>query len=242
MTTTFEDLGLSFPLFKAPIDKASDYQGEQLCDLCSTEKPHCFMLSIGADIVVECPSCQTKNGLDADDREDMPCVNCDEIIEFPIESDDELHGCYACVRSGKAAMTQDTELGMIRYEDAQAGLTHGRPDLDTVQNAEVEDKAKLNKDDMMELVTTPTYMTMQGERWLFCCQKPMIYLGEWTAKDFESRTPDGDALSYFKTVVEGCDRMYFEDGLEGIFRSGRTVVYAFECQICAAHRAGHDTD
>jgi len=30
MTTTFEDLGLSFPLFKAPIDKASDYQGEQL--------------------------------------------------------------------------------------------------------------------------------------------------------------------------------------------------------------------
>ncbi|MFO0936869.1 MAG: CbrC family protein [Gemmataceae bacterium] len=232
MSKTFAQLGIPFRLFEGPSDQASEYCASGLCSQCSKNRQHCFRLGIGCAIMVSCPACGTENGLDADDREDCMCRRCKSDVPFPDLGEDEVKICYDCLRVGKAAITKDTELGMISWEQAFEGVTHGIPGLDRADFEMVPKDddwvgARLPEEVMFEMLRTPTYSTIQGEHWQFCCQQPMVFLGEWTREDFAQRALDGDGKRYFEEVVQDCIPGLWEDELHDI-----TGVYVFRCQTC----------
>ncbi len=228
---TFAELGIPFPLFHGPTEQASEYCGVSTCSLCGTKLQHCFLLGIGCDVLCDCPSCKTSNGLDADDREDGSCRSCQAIVPFPIK-DAEIKACYSCLRSGKAAITKDTELGMVSLEQAFEGVTHGLPglnrsDFEMVQRESDWVGARLPQEFMFELLRTPTYNSIQGERWQFCCRRPMVFIGEWSREEFKNRAPAGRARRYFEQIVQDSVPGLWEDELNEV-----TGVYVFRCPSC----------
>lgn len=188
----------------------------------------------------ECPGCGTVNGLHASDRRDCPCRQCKSTIRFPVVGEDEIKACYACLRSGKAAITKDTELGAISWEQAFEGVTHGIPglnrnDFEMVPKEDDWVGARLPQDMMFELLRTPTYSTIQGERWQFCCRQPMIFLGEWSREQFGRHAPDGDGQRLFAEIVQRNIPGLWEDRLHDI-----TGVYVFRCPSCSRLTAHWD--
>jgi uncharacterized protein CbrC (UPF0167 family) len=137
-------------------------------------------------------------------------------------------------------LTKDTELGMIRYADAIRGQTHGRPGLNNANFELVrvdEDwvAARLPIPDMFELLRTPSYSTWQGEQWLFCCSRPMIFVGTWSRADFSIRASEGDGKALFESVVRDTVPGLWEDRLHDT-----TGIYVFRCQTCARHSSHWD--
>ncbi len=237
--TTFADLGIPFPLFEAEIERASEYVGVGRCSLCGGEQVHCFELGIGADIIVKCPSCGEENPLDAEGRQHTSCRACSGHVPFP-EVDDPPLGCYECLRSGRAAMTKDTVLGMVRWEDAQRGLTHGVPglkttDFETVAKEDDWVAAKIPKAHLLELVRTPTYVSIQGERWQFCCRQPMTFIGGWDRNDFDRNAPDGKGEVLFREIVQDVVEGLWEDELHD-----EAGIYVFRCKQCGRLTAHWD--
>jgi uncharacterized protein CbrC (UPF0167 family) len=234
---TFADLGAPFPLFEAPVDDASEFVGRGICGLCAAQSEVCFELGIGSDVVVSCATCGTEVGLDAEDREDRTCTQCGESLAFP-PVPERLLCCFSCLRHGRAAITKDTELGMVTWEYASAGVTHGLPglyrsDFEMVPTDSDWVGARVDRRLLLEMVRTPTYSTIQGERWKFCCQQPMVFLGSWSQDEFTAGAPDGDGKAFF-TVILGEDVSgLWEDELHDI-----TGVYVFKCRICS-RLAGH---
>ncbi len=107
--------------------------------------------------MLRCPSCETPNGLDADDRESVACRRCGCTIPFPSFGDDEIVACYGCLRAGEAALIKDTELGMVSWEQAFDGVTHGVPglnrgDFEMVHNVDGWVVARLAQETMFELL------------------------------------------------------------------------------------------
>lgn len=237
---TFHDLGIPFPLFEAPVSEATEYMGRGRCSLCHKDKAHCFKLGIGADIVIPCPVCNAEVALDADDGAGGVCEACNNHLEFPDLGSSPTLVCYACLRAGGAAMTKDTELGMIRHEDALLGVTHGVPGLDRTDFELVPKDdgwtgARLPVSMMLELLRTPSYHTIQGERWLFCCNAPMIYDGQWSRHKFSEKASDGDCRAFFRLVVRDAIDGLWEDKLHDI-----TGIYVFRCATCQKYSAHWD--
>jgi uncharacterized protein CbrC (UPF0167 family) len=240
VSKTFAQLGIPFPLFEGPSDQASEYCGLDTCSLCGSKAQHCFRLDIGCAIMCECRSCGTLNGLDANDREDSPCRYCKTSLPFPDLGEDEIKACYACLRAGKAAITKDTELGMVSWEQAFEGVTHGIPglsrnDFEMVPKDDDWVGARLPQETMFELLQMPTYSSIQGERWQFCCRQPMIFLGEWSRDEFTKRAPDGDGKRLFEEIVQDPVPRLWEDDLGDI-----TGVYVFRCKSCGRLTAHWD--
>lgn len=230
-----------FRLFRAPIEESSEYAGDGTCSICEEECEVLFELGIGADIVEACGACGAANALDADDAADGACGSCGAVVPFPIEGDDAIAGCADCLRNGRFALTKDTELGMVRWEDAREGMTHGRPGLDskewelTPPDAEGWVRAKVPAPLLEELVRTPGYPSIQGDNWLFCCREPMAYIGAWSRERFDEEAPDGDGRTLFTKIVENITPGLWEDELHD-----ETGIYVFECVKCARRRAHWD--
>jgi uncharacterized protein CbrC (UPF0167 family) len=229
---TFADLGIPFPLFEGPTDQASEYCGVGTCTLCGNVQRHCFRLDIGCAVIMACPNCGAENGLDASDCEETSCRVCRSMIPFPDFGDDEILACFECLRAGKAALTKDTVLGMISWEQAFEGVTHGNPslnrtDFEMVPKREGWIGARLPHEMMFELLRTPTYMSIQGERWQFCCRKPMVFLGRWEREDFHPRAPDADGRKLFDEIIQRPVPGLWEDELHDI-----TGIYVFRCTDC----------
>jgi uncharacterized protein CbrC (UPF0167 family) len=240
MTSTFAQLDIPFPLFEGPADQASEYGGLGTCTLCGSNGQHCFELDIGCAVMRECASCGTVNGLDANNCDDSICRKCSGNISFPDLGDAEIKACYACLRAGRAAITKDTELGMISWEQAFEGVTHGLPemsrnDFEMVPKENGWVGARLSQDIMFELLRTPTYSSIQGERWQFCCQQPMVFVGEWSREEFSQRAPDGDGRRLFEEIVQDAVPGLWEDKLHDI-----TGVYVFRCKLCGRLTAHWD--
>lgn len=239
MSDTFSTLGIPFPIFDAPVVDASEYVGRNTCSLCKSPGRHCFNLDIGCAVMVACPKCSAENGLDASDRVDMPCRRCGCSLEFPLV-DECVLTCYECLRSGRAAITKDTELGMVSWEQAFEGVTHGIPELDR-DDFEMVSKAggwvgaRLPRDVMNELLRTPTYLSIQGERWQFCCKLPMTFVGTWDRAEFSRRAPDHDGRRYFEQTVQDVVPGLWEDELHD-----ETGVYVFQCRHCRRETAHWD--
>ena len=238
---TFESLGIPFPLFEADIERASEYVGVRQCSLCGVSEVHCFELGIGADLIIKCGSCGEENPLDADDKKGIACGKCSEPLPFPQTSvGGQLVACYQCLRSGKAALTKDTVLGMVRWEDAQQGITHGVPgldtaDFDTVPKDDDWVAARVPKENLLELVRTPTYLSIQGDRWQFCCRCPMTFIGEWDRDDFDQNAPNGDGKALFEEIVQHTVDGLWEDELHD-----ETGIYVFRCKQCGRLTAHWD--
>jgi uncharacterized protein CbrC (UPF0167 family) len=148
--------------------------------------------------------------------------------------------CYACLRHGKAAMTKDTELGMISWEQALEGVTHGVPGLSRADFELVPREggwigARLPKETMLELLRMPTYISIQGDRWQFCCRRPMIFMGTWGNDDFARNAPDGDGRRLFDNIVRDPLPELWENTLHD------TVgIYVFRCSSCQNLRSYWD--
>jgi uncharacterized protein CbrC (UPF0167 family) len=249
-STTFADLGIPFPLFEAPVRLASSYEGVGHCDVCGEDGSHVFRLGIGHDVIHPCPACSTPVIFDADDAADLQC-SCGANAPFPFTKKRGLHTCYGCLRGGRVAMTQDTEFGMVRYEDAVNGITHGVPGLEatgyqTEPSTEDEDddeewvKVRISSEHLLELVRTPSYVSWQGERWQFCCGQPMTYIGEWQEADFSNHASDGDGKALF-------DQLGKDGGLEyltwdELCNEFHGVIYAFNCKACGSKKVHWDCD
>jgi uncharacterized protein CbrC (UPF0167 family) len=243
MSDTFASLGIPFPLFEAPTDDAGEYVGVATCSLCRRAGQHCFRLDIGCAVVLNCPKCGAENGLDANDRKDGPCRRCGQSLKFP-DVRGEMRTCYGCLRAGRAAITKDTELGMVSWEQARDGVTHGVPGLDR------DDFEMVPRDDdwvaarvpgelLYELLRTPTYTSIQGERWQFCCRVPMVYIGRWDQDGFNRHSSDGDGRRLFETVVADAEPGLW-DALEAL--RGGMGVYVFRCRNCGRVAAHWDLD
>lgn len=233
----FSHLDIPFPLFEADEEDASEYIGLRACSICGSHH-HCFELGIGCAVMTNCPQCGSENGLDADDREETSCRRCKALIPFPDFPDDEIVACYDCLRSGKAALTKDTELGMISWEQAYEGLTHGIPGMSRsdFELVEAEDgwvRARLPSAMMFELLRTPNYSSIQGERWQFCCRRPMVFIGNWSRERFTSEADDGDGEALLNEIVQDVVPGLWEDRLHDI-----TGIYVFRCPECG-RRTGY---
>ena len=68
---------------------------------------------------------------------------------------------------------------------------------------------------MEELLHTPSFITWQGGRWLFCCREPMIYLGAWSPEKFSRQADDGDGEALFYQIVEGAHSELWEAHVRG---------------------------
>lgn len=90
---------------------------------------------------------------------------------------------------------------------------------------------------MFELVRTPGYNSWQGERWQFCCQRPMVFIGEWAEDDYNRHAPDGDGRAFFLTVVADAVPGMWEDGI-----GYRFANYIFRCSSCGRFRGHYDMD
>jgi uncharacterized protein CbrC (UPF0167 family) len=237
---TFQDMGIPFPLFEACIDEACEYRGSGRCSICEVPSEHIFELGIGCALIVDCSQCGAANGLDAHDRMAATCRVCEFSISFPADRRNDVVTCYTCLRVGRAAITKDTPFGMVSWEQIYTGITHGTPGLITTdfETVELEDDwvgARLPLAMMNELLRTPTFPTIQGEVWEFCCQQPMVYVGSWEREEFNMRSPDGNGKAYFESIVQDSDEGLWEDEMGDI-----TGVYVFRCQHCNRFLANWD--
>src|SRR5260221_1939966 len=238
--TTFAVIGIPLPLFEAPLEEASEYAGAGHCFACASEQPHCFELAIGAAVILPCPRCGTTNGLDADDRADGRCRSCRAIVRFPEVRGEKLVVCHACLRAGHAALTKDTTLGMISWQEAldAADAIAASPTASAAKpppNGNRQDAARPSPEAMLELLRTPGYVSTQGERWELCCRQPMIYLGQWTQDEFNAAAPDGDGQALFDEIVQEPEDGLWEDDLHD-----NTGIYVFRCGACGRKTANWD--
>lgn len=229
---TFLDLGIPFPLFEGPVSDASEYAGVGTCSLCGRPKQHCFDLGIGAVMIQQCPACAEPNGLDCIDREDSPCRKCGAHVPFPRLGNGPLRACYQCLRGGKVGLSKDSELGMISFDQAIEGVTHGVPglnrtDFEMVPREDDWAGARLPTPTMLELLRTPAYSTIQGDIWQFCCKQPMVFVGAWPRAEFTRRAPDGNGRQFFESVVKHSVPGLWEDNLHDL-----TGIYVFRCASC----------
>jgi len=245
--TTFADLDIPFPLFEAPTHEASDYAGLATCRLCRRGERHCFELGMGDALILPCPACGSENGLSAKDRGDVPCRSCGGLIVFPpsLVAKKQVLACYDCLREGKAAIAHDTEFGLVAWEQAVEGVTNGAPGLRTEQFEVVtidpaEDwyGARIPSQDLWELLRTPVFHSWQGESWLFCCSRPMTYLGGWSSvvQSLQPNDPDAFLLALF-----GPDDEARSWGSEP-FLEGSVSLYVYRCRACGRRRATYDSD
>ena len=246
-------LGIPFPLYKAPLETMNCYVGQGICSLEGIIRPHRFELAMGGDVIVSCPKCAEEIALDAHDGRAGDCLSCGTTVPFPPvhEGEQELAVCYQCLRAGHAAFTQDTEFGMVRWEDAKRGLTHGSPGLnpDAINSNGFDfgpphegnpswRGVRVPSEMLLELVRTPPYSAIQGEKWMFHCGQVMPYLGQWLPDDFERIRPH-DPLSLFAEMLEPDEDA---EQLWTILDPDIAQCHVHGCQSCGKFRAFVDLE
>jgi hypothetical protein len=175
------------------------------------------------------------------------CRVCNQWVDVRFRG-----ACYACFRAGNADAAMDTELGLVRPEDAASGITLGVParkNLDARRTQALPARRdgrerrvafRVAPEWLFELVRTPQYSTWQGERWLFCCGRPMIYLG----------AADRDALDAWAVEAKGAledvvrslhapHAIDAEEMVDDVLR-GAVGLYVFRCPACETKRGHSD--
>lgn len=167
---------------------------------------------------------------------DAPCRHCRKTAAWTFDG-----ACYACLRAGKRNKAIDSELGMVRPEDADDGLTHGLPlddpsalagwELVRVEADEPWYRVRVDPRELHELLRTPRFHSWQGSTWLFCCKKACVFVGDLPR---EARNVDAIAKA-FDTPDDS------EELLERI-EDESVCTYAFRCRACGRLRAYYDMD
>jgi len=167
--------------------------------------------------------------------------------------------CFECFRAGKPDRTMMTELGMVRREDAERGLTHGLPlaapdelpgwelvahPVDANFPNENWYSVRVEPAELRELLRTPKYHSWQGVTWLFCCKKAMVFTGELALEPLRRRAGEtGRSPEELVAELLGSDGGPF-DGEELLERieAQRLSTYSFVCRSCGKLRAYYDMD
>ena len=139
---------------------------------------------------------------------------------------------------------------MVRPEDAESGLTHGIPLEDHSKVPEYDlvphpidprfpdekwFSVRVAPEHLQELIRTPRYNTWQGERWLFCCQRPSAFLGSVpTELVFKGQPPSLGAIS------EWLEAPNWEATASNKY--GSHTCYLFRCVKCGRIQYHDDCD
>lgn len=215
MANTFADLGMPFPLFEAPIKDTHDYAELANCCTCGTKR--------------------------------VPCFKASPLQVKDVKESQRLC-CYACLRAGKGEILHDTEFGFVNHDLARQGLTHGVPGLQSeefelIPSAEDSEwmQVRIPTEHLLELLRTPGFSTWQGDRWLFHCGQPMIYVGEWKEKELNAHAPQGDGLAWLTNVMDLEPEEFSPQQLwDALHRLGG--IYMFRCPTCERYRGYWDID
>jgi uncharacterized protein CbrC (UPF0167 family) len=239
---------LPFRLYRAAVEDSAEYAGSGFCALCGTATDSRLALGIGADVIYRCTMCEQQFAVAAEghDQRAKTCPHCHMVVDGYRLGDDPAI-CYPCLRLGRAALTKDTEFGMVRWSDAAQGRTHGVPGLTRTHPG--FSSSEPNPDGwvavnippivLQELVRTPTYRTCQGERWLFCCATTMLYCGEWTKTDLADHTPANPEAALID-VFEGAQPWMWNQVPDNPQHHTGWGFYAFECELCNRMRGHFD--
>jgi hypothetical protein len=206
----FADLGISFPLFAAPETEALGYLGLDHCEVCGANGAHAFTCRIDGH---------------------------------------QGKACYECLRAGRAWIPKDTVIGAVSASSATRGQTdavglrrsdlqgYGFPVVPNDVEPELPDWSYVlvPSSDLLELVRTPDFLTWQGCQWLFCCRKPMVYIGAWKEPDFERHAGSSDPAEFFRSVVVSPQIGPFVWGQHAPL-GGAGGPYVFRCQACGRYR------
>jgi uncharacterized protein CbrC (UPF0167 family) len=213
--------------------------------LCALEAGTTFELGVGADVIHECAHCDRSFAVPADEHETatVVCSHCG--AGMPVAGLKDPVVCVSCLRQGKAALTKDTEYGMVRWEDAMRGRTHGVPGLRHASGFELDTPDSdgwvgvfISTETLLELVRTPTYSTWQEERWLFCCGQAMTYLGEWGKDDFAAYAPEDPESAFLMTMRDSDAAGVWEHLPDRFPAHGELGSHVFACRTCNGRR-GH---
>jgi uncharacterized protein CbrC (UPF0167 family) len=146
---------------------------------------------------------------------------------------------------------------MVRWRDAVAGLTHGRPlppradgSPPTLHhgfpaeapNAEGWQRIRVESELLQSLVLTPDFESIQGSEWKFHCGHPMAFIGRWGKADFRQHAPDGDGAAFAQRVAELHADAYDALGESGSDEDAFVWAYGFRCTVCDAVAANWDVD
>lgn len=181
----------------------------------------------------------------ADVDEAGVCVSCGQESSLRFSE-----ACYSCFRAGKVNSVIDTEFGMVRHDDAVQGRTHGIPlnkphEIPGYELAPhpVDPKfpdatwfhIQIKSEFLLELLRTPKYHTWQGETWLFCCQRPMVFRGSLPSGLF--RSVDEPLITEITDFLDSPDWASTVGGTHGSH-----TYYVFVCSDCGQIRFNEDCD
>lgn len=212
--TTFDELGVPFPLFRAPVEEASNYEPSGDCTSCGRTAVPGFTLLDGG-LVRHCSNCGTRVLLNVEDQASGGCPTCGTAVPFPESPGGDIYLCCTCFRDGRGLVTHDLEGGMLSWDDP------------------------LTRKEDLALLSTPQYITWQGEHWQYCCGSPMVYLGEWR---YVMASPDGpdDPRYFFDNLIDP-GKMDANDLFAALqAKGGDTCAYLFKCDRCRRHKAHWD--
>lgn len=226
---------LDFSLFQAPAADAAGYSQSSLnrrvqCCVKRTDVAHAFRLGVGDYLRVECDACGTDNFLGASDRESEPCRQCDAEVSFPPVPDDDVYVSLEALHDGAATITKDTEVGMVSWEHALNGETHGAPDIPRHTGVEIVEpdegwpRARVDSEDLWDLLQVPNFVTWQTERWLFDEGRPMTFLGAWEPEAFDRHAPDGDGRAFLADMLDYRD---IDEVWRGLQSDSSLTAYVF---------------
>jgi uncharacterized protein CbrC (UPF0167 family) len=237
-----------FRLYRAAVEGSVEYAGPGVCAFCRTATDGRLALGVGAYVIYRCTMCEQSFAVGAagHDRRVKTCPRCG-MAEDGYRLGDDPATCYPCLRSGRAALTKDTEFGMVTWSDAVQGRTHGVPGLTRTQpgfslaDPHPDGWVAVNIPPLvlLELVRTPTYRTYQGEEWLFCCATTMLYGGSWTKSDFAHHAP-ADPEAVLIEVFEGAQPWMWNQVPDDPQHDTGWGFYAFRCELCNRIRGHFD--
>jgi hypothetical protein len=99
------------------------------------------------------------------------------------------------------------------------------------RNAEMERGAQVDPEAAKELSRTPEYSTWQGESWLVCCKRPMVFTG----------APDPAIDAATLAAMLGTNEADASTKVDQLQREA-IAVYTFRCTACSKRRAHWDMD
>lgn len=94
---------------------------------------------------------------------------------------------------------------------------------------------------VLELLAAPSYPTWQDSTWLFCCQRPMIFVGNWGKQNFDESALDGDGRALLNAAL-GSERYGGWSALgPGRWNDNPDLgVFVFFCPVCVGVRGYYD--
>ncbi len=212
---TFSDLGISFPLFTAPVHEAAEYRELGTCELCQALNAYCF----------------SATNLEGRSR----------------------IACYSCLRNGQVGIRKNTVVGLVVPRSAEEGITdavgHSVEELATYgfeilpHPTEPDDPdwhcVRVSKEHLLELLRTPSFLNWQGCCWLFCCKRPMVYVGIWKEPEFEFHAGPNDPAEFFNQIMVNLPPEQVAWGRHAPL-SQCGGPYVFRCSVCGGYKRNLD--